>query len=168
MTPDLSACAYGACPSFDEAGVGGVWGGPLRRQPLARVFFLLPSGCRNGISEGISDPFRRGQGRLAGRFGAFTPKPLRLSGVNVTICSRLSDELGAEHLLWEGWSKNSEQALMRCQAIGGFGKDTNGILVPLGELLPLAMAVCAVTSYAAARAFFLNTADLRAGTTCLV
>lgn len=56
LTPDLSACAYGACPSFDEAGVGGVWGGPLRRQPLARVFFLLPSGCRNGTLKGSPIP----------------------------------------------------------------------------------------------------------------
>jgi hypothetical protein len=33
-------------------------GGPLRRQPLARVFFLLKIGCRNGIVEMIGDPFR--------------------------------------------------------------------------------------------------------------
>ncbi len=79
-------------------------GGPLWRQPLARSSCLLICGCRNGILEGISDPFRHSKGRLAGRIGAVTPRPWS-SGVTVTICFWLSDEPEAEHVLCGGKAK---------------------------------------------------------------
>lgn len=90
-----------------------------------------------------------------------------MSGVIDTICFWRSDAPEAEHLRCKGCRRSIIQALMRRGAVRCLDR-MEGHTRPVGELLPFAMAVWSVTSYAAARAFFLYTADLRAGITCLL